>query len=156
MENLQTAEDKQLATPRRSRRSPILVFRIALLLLLAAGFFLSCLPLGWATVRSALILPALLSTSQSAPLALTGDPISHTQLTVPSATGTVNLDVYQPTTPAPLFAAARSGVLIIPGVGDNRRDPQLVNLSQEMARAGLCGHGYADTRPRKLYDYRTG
>ena len=84
-----------------------------------------------------MILPALLSTSQSAPLALTGDPISHTQMTVPSATGTVNLDVYQPTTPAPLFAAARSGVLIIPGVGDNRRDPQLVNLSQEMARAGL-------------------
>ena len=137
MENLQTAEDKKIAAPGRSRRSPRLVFRIVLLLLFAAGFFLSCLPLGWATVRSALILPALLSTSQSAPLALAGDPIRHTQMKVSSATGTVNLDIYQPTAPAPLIATARSGILIIPGVGDNRRDPQLVNLSEEMARAGL-------------------
>lgn len=137
MENLQTAEDKKIAAPARSRRSSVLIFRIILLLLFAAGFFLSCLPLGWATIRSALILPALLSTSQSAPLALTGDPIKHTQMTVPSSTGTVNLDIYQPTSPTPLLAAARSGVLIIPGVGDNRRDPQLINLSQEMARSGL-------------------
>jgi hypothetical protein len=137
MENLQIAEDKKIAPPGRSRRSLSLVFRIVLLLLFAAGFFLSCLPLGWATVRSALILPALLSTSQSAPLAMGGDPIKHTQMTVPSATGIVNLDIYQPTVPAPLIAAARSGVLIIPGVGDNRQDAQLVNLSEEMARSGL-------------------
>jgi hypothetical protein len=137
MENLQIAEDKKIAPPGRSRRSLSLVFRIVLLLLFAAGFFLSCLPLGWATVRSALILPALLSTSQSAPLAIGGDPIKHTQMTVPSATGIVNLDIYQPTVPAPLVAAARSGVLIIPGVGDNRQDAQLVNLSEEMARSGL-------------------
>jgi hypothetical protein len=137
MENVQIAEDKKIAMPGHSRRSRRLVFRIVLLLLFTAGFFLSCLPLGWATVRSALILPALLSTSQSAPLALGGDPIKHTQRTVPSSSGSVNLDIYQPTSPAPLIAAARSGVLIIPGVGDNRQDAQLVNLSEEMARSGL-------------------
>ncbi len=137
MENLQIAGDKKIATPGRSRRSLRFVFRIILLLLFVAGLFLSCLPWGWATVRSALILPALLSTSQSAPLALGGDPIKHTQMTVSSNTGTVNLDIYQPTVPVPLVATVRSGVLIIPGVGDNRRDPQLVNLSEEMARSGL-------------------
>jgi len=38
---------------------------------------------------------------------------------------------------APLVPGAREGMVVIPGVGDNRADSQLVNFSQGLARAGL-------------------
>jgi acetyl esterase/lipase len=46
--------------------------------------------------------------------------------------------VYEPATAGPpLIPGAREGVVVIPGVGDNRTDSQLVNFSQGLARAGL-------------------
>lgn len=137
MNNLQVTEDKPRRVISRARRNLTFALRALLLLLFIAGIFFSCLPLGRAAIRSALVLPALLSASQPAPLIVSGEPIQHTQMTIPSPTGMVNLDIYQPTAQNPLISSARSGVLIIPGVGDNRRDAQLINLSETMARAGL-------------------
>ncbi len=111
--------------------------RITLVLLALLGFFLSCVPQGRATARAALLLPALLTVGESGPLLVNGEPVRHTRLTVPSRGGTVYLDVYAPTTPTPPIPGARAGVIMIPGVGDNRTDPQLVNLSQSLARTGL-------------------
>jgi len=56
---------------------------------------------------------------------------------VPSLNGPVYLDVYALTTSAPPIPGAREGLVVIPGVGDNRTDPQLINFSQSFARAGL-------------------
>src|ERR1019366_4247358 len=137
MDNLQITEDKRSSIIRKKHHRLIFALRVMLLLLFMFAFFFSCLPLGRAMIRSALVLPALLSASQPELLIASGDPIQHTQTTIPSPSGTVNLDIYQPTAQSPLINSARSGVLIIPGVGDNRRDPQLINLSETMARAGL-------------------
>jgi len=49
----------------------------------------------------------------------------------------VYLDIYAPTSPTPLIPNAREGVIIIPGVGDNRQAAQLVNLSEALARSGV-------------------
>jgi hypothetical protein len=95
------------------------------------------LPWGRAFVRSTVLLPALISAQEPAPLQLMGEPIRHTQTTIPFQNGTVYLDIYAPTTPVPLLPHARNGVLILPGIGDQRQDPQLVNLSQSLARAGI-------------------
>src|SRR5260370_40746177 len=62
------------------------------------------------------------------------EPVRRTQLTIPSRNGLVSLDVYAPTSPIP---GVRGGVVIIPGVGDNREVPQLVNFAQSLARTGL-------------------
>src|SRR5262249_34849814 len=51
--------------------------------------------------------------------------------------GPVYLDVYAPAAPAPPIPGAREGVVIIPGVGDERREPQLINLTEAMARSGV-------------------
>lgn len=114
-----------------------MVARSLLALLFAGGFFFSVIPLGRAAARSALLLPALITQSQPAPLVLAGDPVRHTQTTIPSADGTVYLDIYAPAVSAPAIPGAREGVVVISGVGDNRQVPQLVNLLTSMARAGL-------------------
>jgi pimeloyl-ACP methyl ester carboxylesterase len=138
MHNLQiTEDDKRSSAIKKTHHHLIFALRVILLLFFISGFFFSCLPLGRAMIRSALVLPALLSVSQPALLIASGDPIQHTQTTISSPSGTVNLDIYQPTAQSPLINSARSGILIIPGVGDNRRDPQLINLAETMARAGL-------------------
>lgn len=123
---------------RHARLSPgVGAARTALALLFVAGAFLSVVPVGRSAARAALLLPALVSASQPAPLVLAGDPVRHTRLVVPSRNGPVYLDIYAPSTTSPLIPGSRAGVVIIPGVGDNRGDPQLVNLSESMARAGL-------------------
>ncbi|MGO8951130.1 MAG: alpha/beta hydrolase family protein [Ktedonobacterales bacterium] len=128
---------------RKAKRSPSrvnagsLVARGLLALVFVGGVFFSLLPLGRAAARSTLLLPALITQSQPAPLVLAGDPIRHTQSTIESKDGTVFLDIYAPTTPPPLIPGAREGVVVIAGVGDNRKVGQLVNLLDSMARAGL-------------------
>ncbi|HLZ58723.1 MAG TPA: hypothetical protein VKR06_17425 [Ktedonosporobacter sp.] len=121
---------------RRHKRTAIMA-RILLLLLLGIGFLLSMLPWGRAIARATFLLPALVTATEPLPLIVGGETIQHSQMTVPSRSGTVYLDIYAPSTPAPLVASARSGVLIIPGAGDNRQVPQLINLSQALARSGL-------------------
>ena len=108
-----------------------------LVLLFVIGFFLSVFPYGRATTRTMFVLPELLSVSQPGLLTLAEEPIQHIQKTVTSLNGLVYLDVYAPTTSAPPIPGVREGLVVIPGAGDNRADPQLINFSQAMARAGL-------------------
>jgi dienelactone hydrolase len=111
--------------------------RALLALLFAIGFFLSVFPWGKATTRTLFLLPEFLSASQPGLLTLAEEPIRHTQTTVPSLNGTVFLDVYAPTTSPPPIPGTREGLVVIPGVGDERAEPQLINFSQALARAGL-------------------
>src|SRR5579859_1126155 len=127
-------------TPTRAERRhkrTIIMARILLLLLLGIGFMLSMLPWGRAIARATFLLPALVTATEPLPLIVGGETIQHSQMTVPSRSGTVYLDIYAPSSSSPLISSARSGVLIIPGVGDNRQVPQLINLSQALARSGL-------------------
>lgn len=111
--------------------------RTLLVILFLIGLTLSIFPQGRAMARSALLLPALITATEPLPLKVAGEPVQHQQMTVPSRNGTVYLDIYEPITPAPLLSRVRSGVLIIPGAGDNRQVPQLINLSQSLARTGI-------------------
>ncbi len=142
-QDISIAENKVVETlvSKRSRQSGHKIvrniLRILLVLLCLIGFALSVLPWGRAIARSALLLPALITASQFAPLVANGETVVHKQMTVPSRSGTVYLDVYEPEASMPLIASARSGVVIIPGVGDNRQVPQLVNFSEALARTGV-------------------
>ncbi len=109
----------------------------ALAFLLCLGGFLSLFPWGRALTRSALLLPALLSASEPAPLALAGDPVRFKRLTISSSIGPVFLDIYEPATPPPPIPGGREAIIDVPGAGDNRAVPQLVNLSQSLAREGV-------------------
>ncbi|GCE28621.1 hypothetical protein KDA_41050 [Dictyobacter alpinus] len=111
--------------------------RIVLLLLFLLGFCCTVFPWGRSVVRSAYILPALIAANQPSVLVANGEPIKHTQTTIPSQSGVVYLDVYAPDSPAPMVVRARSGVLVVAGVGDNRQVPQLVNLLEALARTGM-------------------
>lgn len=111
--------------------------RVVLGLLFIIGFFFSVIPAGRAAARALYILPELILASQPGALSPAEDPIRHVQKTIPSSSGTVYLDIYEPTTAAPLIPGAREGVVVIPGVGDERTVDQLVNFSQGLARAGL-------------------
>jgi hypothetical protein len=126
----------QPAQPVPRKRSRWLA-RSILALFFLAGIFFSLFPLGRATVRTGLLLPALLSASQSPTIQLFGEPIVHTQRTISSLSGPVYLDIYEPGTPPPLLPHARSGLLIFPGSGDNRQEPQLINLLEALAHSGL-------------------
>jgi dienelactone hydrolase len=125
---------------RQGRRRGIKIARSCARGLLALLFFVgagtSLVPWGRAAARGVLLLPPLLTTSQPAPFVAIGEGVRHTALTIPYASGSAYLDVYEPTTPAPLLPGARGGLLIIPGVTDSRADPGLVNLSESLARSG--------------------
>lgn len=125
--------------PRRGRlpRAGIGAARIALSLLFIIGFFLSVFPGGQAAVRTVLLAPAVIAASEPAPLALLGEPIRHVRKAISSRGGPVYLDIYEPTSPIPPIPGAREGLVLIPGVGDNRQVPQLINLSQSLARIGI-------------------
>ncbi len=115
----------------------VITARITLALLFGVGLFLSVMPAGHAAARTAFLVSAVISASEPAPLILLSEPVQHIQKTVPSRGGTVYLDIYEPATPAPLLPNAREGIVIIPGVGDNRKTPQLVNLSLALAHVGI-------------------
>lgn len=121
----------------RRLRKRHLVARTLLLLLFVLGFCGSVFSGGRSLVRSAYILPALIAATQPGALLASGEPIKHSQLTISSQSGPVYLDVYAPDSPDPVLGRARSGVLVVPGVGDNRQVPQLVNLLDAMARTGM-------------------
>lgn len=124
--------------PKRKRRHVYSSsMRVVLFLLFVVGFFLTVFPTGRALTRSSLLLPALLTGSQSGAANWGSEPIKHSQLTAHSLGGTIDLDVYAPVAPAPLFAPVRSGILVIAGVGDNRQEPQLVNLLESLAHTGI-------------------
>jgi dienelactone hydrolase len=124
--------------PRLRTRIRIGFFRGLLALLFLIGSFVALTPTGRAGARAAMLLAALITQQQPTPLVATGEPIGHTSTTVSSHGGLVYLDVYAPATPPPpLIRGGREGVVIIPGVGDNRSDLQLRTLSEALARAGV-------------------
>lgn len=120
-----------------ARRVGMIMMRIVFVFFCVCGFSLSVLPQGRAALRSMLVLPALISSVQPGVLVATGDPIKHTQMVISSQSGPVYLDIYAPSSPDPLISRARGGILIVPGVGDNRQVEPLINLSQSLARTGF-------------------
>ena len=111
--------------------------RGVLALLFLVGAYVSLVPQGRAAARATLLLPALVTQTQPAALVASGEPVRHTQLVVSSRSGPVFLDVYAPTAGPPPAPGVREAVILISGVGDNRAVPQLINLSESLARAGL-------------------
>ncbi|HLY32703.1 MAG TPA: hypothetical protein VKQ36_16895, partial [Ktedonobacterales bacterium] len=134
-------------SPADARRSPqackrwarrgMWLARGVLALVLLIGASLSLTPYGRAATRAGLLFEPLIATDQPATLSVAGEPIRHTSLTLSTPYDTVYLDVYAPTTPAPPVPHAREGIIIIPGVGDNRQAEQLINLSESLARSGV-------------------
>ena len=147
--------DRGSQQPARKRRSWKIGQRIAqavLVILLCAGVFLSLFPLGRAFTRSALLLPALLTASEPPPLAVAGDPVRFTRLTLfPNTSLPVDLDIYEPATPPPPIPGGRAVILDVPGAGDQRSLPQLVNLSQSLAREGIID---VNVGTPQLFDWR--
>lgn len=130
--------DREAQMPgRRKLRARNIAARVALALLFALGLFLSVFPSGAATVKAVALLPALIGASDSPILNLAGDPVRHTQIMAQARNGPVYLDIYAPDASTPPIPGARSGVIVIAGVGDERHEPQLVNLNNALARSGL-------------------
>jgi hypothetical protein len=123
--------------PRRTLKLGQRAAQVALAFLLCAGCFLSLFPWGRAFTRSALLLPAVISASEPAPLVLAGDPVRFKRLTLSSAIGPVFLDIYEPATPPPPIPGGREAIIVVVGAGDNRAVPQLVNLLQAFAHEGI-------------------
>jgi len=111
--------------------------RVALALGFLTGFSLSVLPPGRAITRAFSILPGLLAAAQPAWQAPIQESVTHTRRTLVAPTGTAYLDIYAPAADAPPVPGAREGILLIPGVGDQRADAQLINFSQTLASSGL-------------------
>ena len=142
-------DDKQLSTkpaidpgspaarPRRTLKLGRRAAQVALAFLLCAGCFLSLFPWGRSITRSAFLLPALLSASEPAPLAVAGDPVRFSRITISSANGPVFLDIYEPATPPPPIPGGHEAIIDVIGVGDHRNEPQLVNLSRSFAHEGI-------------------
>lgn len=136
-------EAKQTSSARRKkRRHPgRWLARCVLALCFLASFYLSVFPSGRALTRSLLILPGLLSASQPAWQAPVAEPVKHTEKTLNTDAGTVYLDIYEPNESAPLVPGVREGLVVIPGVGDERHEPQLINFYETLARAGIVVMG---------------
>jgi hypothetical protein len=111
--------------------------RSALILVTVVGLFFSVIPTGRSALRTITLLPGVVAGRQLAPIVASGDPIRHVSLTISSQDGPVFLDVWEPTPAPPPIPGARQGILIIAGVGDNRENPQLINLTESLARVGL-------------------
>lgn len=139
------------ARPRRTLKLGQRAAQAALAFLLCAGGFLSLFPWGRAITRSALLLPALISFSEPAPLLLAGDPVRFKRITISSAIGPVFLDIYEPTTPPPPIPGGREAIITLVGAGDNRTVPQFTNLAQSFAREGVV---VVDVGTPALFQYK--
>jgi dienelactone hydrolase len=111
--------------------------RVAMLALLVLGALLSLIPSGRAALRGTLLVPAVLLPNKTTPLTATGDAVRHSTLVVTARSGPVYLDIYEPVDAAPPLPGAREGVVVIPGIGDERKDSQLINLATSLAREGI-------------------
>lgn len=132
-----TQTEQTRARGRRSWHVGRWLARFVLLACFLAGFYLSVFPSGRALVRSLAILPGVLTAAEPSWEAPVAEPISHTQMTLQSSAGIAYLDIYAPTASAPPVPGAREGLLVIPGIGDQRKDAQLINFSQTLARSGV-------------------
>jgi acetyl esterase/lipase len=125
--------------------------RIVLAVLLLFGVVSTLLPQGRALTRGTILLPALVTNTQPETLKLSGEPIRFTEITVPAKGGTTYLDIYEPSTAPPPIPGSREAVIMVTGVGDNRKFQPWINLAESMARSGLVAVGV--TTP-SLMDYR--
>ena len=125
------------AKPRRTLRLGQRAAQAALVFLLCVGCFFSLFPWGRSLARSTLMLPAVISASEPAPLVFAGDSVRFERKTLSSDIGPVFLDIYEPATPPPVFPGGREAIIEVVGAGDNRAVPQLINLSQSFAREGI-------------------
>ncbi|PZW29174.1 hypothetical protein EI42_02895 [Thermosporothrix hazakensis] len=116
-------------------RRRILARTLALALFLL-GLSCSLIPWGRAALRTTFLIPAFIMSSQPAPLQIAGEPITHITQTINSRSGPAYLDLFVPTT-QPLDAGTRQGVLLIPGAGDHRKLPELLNFAEAIARTGV-------------------
>jgi acetyl esterase/lipase len=123
--------------PARRRRRGMWAARMILALVFLLGLFFSIVPVGRSSLQATVLLPAFLSASEPPPLQVVGEPIRHTSQTISSSNGPVYIDIYTPVSAPPAIPGKREAVVDIPGIGDNRTDPQLMNFSESMARAGL-------------------
>ena len=139
------------ARPRRTLKLGQRAAQAALAFLLCAGGFLSLFPWGRAITRSTLLLPALISFSEPAPLLLAGDPVRFKRITISSAIGPVFLDIYEPTTPPPPIPGGREAIITLVGAGDNRTVPQFTNLARSFAREGVV---VVDVGTPALFQYK--
>jgi hypothetical protein len=112
------------------------VARVLLALLFLSALSTTLIPSGRALVRGALLLPPLLWPETAGVGVVGGEDVRHVAFAIPSANGIVSLDVYTPSGAPPPIPGARGAMLFIPGVGDNRTIPQLVNLATSLARTG--------------------
>ncbi len=110
--------------------------RVALAVLALLGAVAILLPQGRAVVRGALLLPPVFAGEPLGIYRVIGEPVAHRQLTIGTADAPIYLDVWEPATPPPPLPGARGGLLIIPGVGDERAEPQLLNLVTALAQSG--------------------
>jgi dienelactone hydrolase len=122
---------------KKRKRLGMWLARLVLALCFLIGFYLSVLPSGRALTRAIMILPGLLSATQPAWQSPVDEPIKHIQTLIASTTGTVYLDIYEPVDSVPPVPGAREGVVVLPGVGDERQEPQLINFSETLAHAGV-------------------
>ncbi|HEX7736391.1 MAG TPA: hypothetical protein VF458_16170 [Ktedonobacteraceae bacterium] len=135
---VQVSPGKPVAGRRKARSGRWRWLARGLLVLCFAGaFFCSVFPDGRAAVRALTILPDILSASHPAWQKPVVEPVTRTRETLPSASGTVFLDVYAPAAGVPPVPGSREAMLVITGVGDNREEPQVVNFLQTLARAGI-------------------
>ena len=111
--------------------------RAVLLALLLLGALLSLLPTGRTALRGTLLVPAVLLPNKQTPLTLSGSAVRHTTMEISARSGPVYLDIYEPDDATPPLPGAREGVVVIPGIGDERKDSQLINLSVSLAREGI-------------------
>ncbi len=111
--------------------------RAVLLTLLLIGALLSLVPTGRAALRGTLLVPAVLLPNKQTPLTISGSAVRHTTMEISARSGPVYLDIYEPDEAAPPLPGAREGVVVIPGIGDERKDSQLINLSMSLAREGI-------------------
>jgi hypothetical protein len=129
------------ATDRRFARgcltSLIWLARVVLLVVLLVSAFLSIIPSGRAALRGMLLVPAVLQPNKQTPLTVSGSTVRHSTIVVSARSGPVYLDIYEPDAAAPPLPGAREGVVVIPGIGDERKDSQLINLSMSLAREGI-------------------
>jgi acetyl esterase/lipase len=124
------------APGKRRARWPRWIARALLVVLALLSATATLLPQGRAVTRGALLLPPVFAGKPLGIYRVIGEPIAHRQLTIEAAAGPVYLDVWEPVAPPPPLPGARGGLLIIPGVGDERAEPQLVNLVTALAQAG--------------------
>lgn len=121
-------------TPGRPRHIGMWLARVMLLVVFLTSGWLAGTSSGRGTSRAAQMLAAIIGAGLSSAPSTSDPAVRHTTLTVQAHGGDVYLDIYEPRAASPPVPGSRQGIILIPGVGDNRPIPQLINLAESFAR----------------------